>query len=31
MKCSKCGSENVNVQAVSIVKNKKHEIGRAHV
>ena len=24
MKCSKCGSENVNVQPVSIVKNKKH-------
>ena len=24
MKCSKCGSENVNVQAVSIVKNKKN-------
>ena len=24
MKCSKCGSENVNVQVVSIVKNKKH-------
>ena len=26
MKCPKCGSENVNVQAVSIVKNKKHGI-----
>lgn len=24
MKCPKCGSENVNVQAVSIVKNKHH-------
>ncbi|MDU7363040.1 hypothetical protein [Clostridium sp.] len=24
MKCSKCGSENVTVQAVTIVKNKKH-------
>jgi hypothetical protein len=24
MKCSKCGSENVSVQAVTIVKNKKH-------
>ena len=22
MKCPKCGSENVNIQAVSIVKNK---------
>ena len=24
MKCLRCGSENVNVQAVAIVKNKKH-------
>lgn len=24
MKCPKCGSENVNVQAISIVQNKKH-------
>ena len=24
MKCSKCGSNNVNVQAVTMVKNKKH-------
>ena len=24
MRCSKCGSNNVNVQAISIVKNKKH-------
>ena len=24
MKCPKCGSENVNVQAIAIVKNKKH-------
>ena len=24
MQCPKCGSNNVNVQAVSIVKNKKH-------
>lgn len=24
MKCSKCGSENVNVQVVTITKNKKH-------
>jgi len=24
MKCSKCGSEKVNVQAITIVKNKKH-------
>ena len=24
MRCPKCGSNNVNVQAVSIVKNKKH-------
>lgn len=24
MKCSKCGSENVSVQAVTMVKNKKH-------
>ena len=26
MKCSKCGSENVNVQLVTKVKNKKHGI-----
>ena len=26
MKCPKCGSENVNVQAVSITKNKKHGV-----
>jgi len=26
MKCPKCNSENVNIQAVSIVKNKKHGI-----
>ena len=26
MKCRKCGSENVNVQAVTHVKNKKHGI-----
>ena len=26
MKCPKCGSENVNVQAVSIVKNKHHGV-----
>ena len=24
MKCPKCGSENVNIQAVSIVSNKHH-------
>lgn len=24
MKCPKCESENVNVQAISIVQNKKH-------
>lgn len=24
MKCSKCNSENVNIQAITIVKNKKH-------
>lgn len=24
MKCPKCGSEDVNVQAISIVQNKKH-------
>ena len=24
MKCPKCGSGNVNVQAVTIVKNKRH-------
>ncbi len=26
MQCSKCGSNNVNVQAVSVVKNKHHSI-----
>lgn len=26
MKCVKCGSENIKVQAVSIVKNKHHGI-----
>jgi len=26
MKCRKCGSENVNVQAVTQVKNKRHGI-----
>ena len=26
MQCPKCGSNNVNVQAVSIVKNKHHGI-----
>ena len=26
MKCKKCGSENVNVQTVSIVKNKHHGV-----
>lgn len=26
MKCKKCGSENVNVQAIGIVKNKHHGI-----
>lgn len=26
MKCPKCGSENVNVQAVTHVSNKKHGI-----
>ncbi|MBU5592970.1 hypothetical protein KQI89_14560 [Clostridium sp. MSJ-4] len=26
MKCLKCGSENVNVQAVTHVKNKKHGV-----
>ena len=24
MKCKKCGSENVNVQAIGVVKNKHH-------
>lgn len=24
MKCKKCGSININIQAVSVVKNKKH-------
>ncbi|CAM2828169.1 hypothetical protein HAHI6034_04980 [Hathewaya histolytica] len=24
MKCSKCGSNNVNIQAVTHIKNKKH-------
>lgn len=26
MQCPKCGSNNVNVQAVSIVKNKHHGV-----
>ena len=26
MKCKKCGSENVNVQAIGVVKNKHHGI-----
>jgi len=26
MKCSKCGSENVNVQVIANVKNKKHGV-----
>lgn len=26
MKCKKCGSENVNVQAIGIVKNKHHGV-----
>ena len=26
MKCSKCGSENVNVQAVTHIKNKRHGV-----
>jgi len=26
MKCPKCGNENINIQAVTVTKNKKHGI-----